>query len=322
LAKNIFTIKNNDFFSYTIFFKKKCFFEARFYSIPVKLIKLFIVMNEHHLLVMGREGDEESLYKLALNLRSRKGRKTEHKSTLNIFKRLSSSGNSVLTWFLADYYLTLSSSHSDLFAASSIYYFKRAYGQGCNLSLLSLADYYSCGRFSETAAMTLFYNMKAAELGMSTNQYIVQDGKSNIGALFRIGQHYYKTNPKLALNYFFRAAQSVKNDEHSERWTYSALYYLGLLAEKNFLLVHDFFIPKPTKLSYNRVVAIYFMRMAGTDEANDWLAARGLSERDNICAECQKPARVACTNCNLTFFCSQACFYDRGIEYHEKFCVS
>jgi len=285
--------------------------------------------NEIHVMHVLRKyakaGNQAAISFLARRLRAMNCLKTDDRANLNIFKRFSNNGNHVMTRFIAVYYLQLSNQKNDRWARASIVYFEKAYMQGCNLSLLWLADCYMYHVVDDTTSLTLEYTIKAANLNATKNTYIKVGEKTNLAALLTMGKYYYKCNPQLAVNYFMRAALSVKQKNDIEESTFHALFYLGLLAAKSVHSPIDFFQvrrEKKTSLSYDLVQAIMFMRLADTDDANEWLSTRGLSKIDGLCAECDKPAKVACDLCKFSFFCSRQCFYEMGLHYHEHFCLS
>lgn len=269
-------------------------------------------------------GNHDALLLLIRRLRTMNGLKTDNRATLNILKKESNKGNFFITRIIADYYMHISNYADDTYARASVALFTKAYKQGCNLSLLFLADCYYYGFVYDSMSLAFTVNFKAADLSKNNNTYIKIGKKTNIAALFRIGKYYYKICPYQAITYFECAASSIQCNDDIEESSFHALYYLGLLAAKS---VHGkvIFFPKNTTkksaFSYDLVQAIYFMRLAATTEANEWLSARGLSKTNQTCADCEKPAQQACSRCGFTFFCSRKCFYDMGTNCHEQFCL-
>lgn len=271
----------------------------------------------------------DALYYLAVRYHEGRGVVCNVEQALIYFKLAAEQDDELSCWCAGNVLEFLADGRTPLLIEALSYYKKAAillYLPG----ILATANFYQNGICFESPneEMAFSWYLKAAELGCQETFY-EDEYCSNVDALYYIGKCFSQgrsfapKNKTKAAKFFKRAADAANYPNVFENSSLKALEQLGRLATENVIesYIH---LPQPisanSKLSYNLQAAIYFMRKAGTTEAEDWLQVRGISLVPGECANCQKKATVACTTCNMTFFCSLRCVDELGVYWHVPFC--
>jgi len=279
--------------------------------------------------VYAAENNVDALYYLAVRYHEGRGVVCNVEKALIYFKLAADQDDELSCWCAGNVLESLAGEKKPLLTEALSYY-KRAANLLYLPGILATANFYQHGISFKCPdeKMAFSWYMKAAELG-SQESFYEDENSSNVDALYYIGKCFSQgrsfapKNKTKAATFFKRAAEASQYPNVFEASSLKALEQLGRLATEN-VIESYIYLPQPIALNstlpLNLQAAIYFMRKAGTTEAEDWLQVRGISQVPGECANCQKKATVACTDCNMTFFCSLRCVDELGVHWHIPFC--